>query len=67
MYPITCAYIFLIRERMARRSRSTWEEFAADNPELKISKDGILDRYYQPETLKCDLAREVFVFPDKCR
>ena len=63
---ITHAYFFLIRERMARTAVADWEQFAADNPELLKWKDGILGRYYQQETLKSELARSVFLFPDKC-
>ncbi|MFZ0955776.1 MAG: hypothetical protein WAN60_05500 [Candidatus Sulfotelmatobacter sp.] len=63
---ITCAYFFLIRERMARSGGAEWEEFAQQNPDLLIWKDGILSCYYQEVTLKSDLARTVFVFPDKC-
>jgi len=63
---ITWAYIFLIRERMARSGRTqTWEEFAKDNADLLTWKDGVLDRFYREETLRSDLAREIFVFPDK--
>lgn len=62
---ITCAYLFLIRERMARSPESNWEQFATANPELLAWRDGILNRYYHSETLKSDLARQVFVFPDK--
>jgi len=62
---VTFAYLFLIRERMALCSSAEWEEFAQTNPELLVWKNGILNRYYQPETLKSDLARSVFVFPDK--
>ena len=51
---------------MARSSASEWEQFAGDNPDLLIWKDGILTRYYQPATLQSDLARSVFLFPDKC-
>jgi hypothetical protein len=61
---ITCAYFFLIRERMARSEVTDWEEFARQNPDLLIWKDGILHRYYSERTLKSDLARSVFVFPD---
>jgi len=50
---------------MARRSASDWDEFAQDNPDLLIWKDGILSRYYSEGTLKSDLARTVFVFPDR--
>ena len=63
---ITYAYFFLIRERMARSSACDWEEFARDNSDLFIWKDGILTRYYHPATLQSDLARSIFVFPDKC-
>jgi hypothetical protein len=62
---ITWAYIFLIKERMARSGkRQGWDGFARDNPDLLAWKDGILSRYYLPETLASDLARGVFVFPD---
>jgi len=63
---ITCAHLFLIRERMAGCEGEGWEEFARLNPDLLIWKDGILTRYYCEGTLKSDLARAVFVLPDKC-
>ena len=63
---ITHAYFFLIRERMARSAAPTWEEFEHLNPDLLRWKDGVLTRYYQEATLKSDLARSVFVFPDRC-
>jgi hypothetical protein len=63
---ITCAYFFLIRERMARCVDVSWEEFAHRNADLLTWKDGILSRYYREGTLKSDLARSVFVLPDKC-
>jgi hypothetical protein len=62
---ITHAYFFLIRERMARSATSDWDEFASKNPDLLVGKDEILSRYYRPATLQSDLAREVFVFPDR--
>jgi hypothetical protein len=63
---ITCAYFFLIRERMARCEVASWEEFARRNPDLLVWKDGILSRYYRESTLKSDLARKAFILPDKC-
>jgi hypothetical protein len=63
---ITCAYFFLIRERMVRSECAEWEEFARHNSDLLIWKDGILGRYYREATLKSDLARAVFLFPDRC-
>jgi hypothetical protein len=62
---VTCAYFFLIRERMARCEGTDWEEFVRRNPDLLVWKNGILTRYYREATLQSDLAREVFVLPDK--
>lgn len=62
---ITCAYFFLIHERMARSSNMNWEEFARRNPDLFLWKGGVLDHYYAAGTLNSELARMVFVLPDK--
>lgn len=63
---ITWAYLLLIHERMEREgSGATWEEFAAHNPDLLTWKPSILDRYYRPETLGSEVARRVFVMPDR--
>jgi|ERR1700692_2065342 len=62
---ITCAYFFLIRERMVSSAGLGWEGFARRNPDLLVWKDGILTRYYREATLKSDIARNVFVLPDK--
>jgi hypothetical protein len=62
---ITYAYFFLIRERMARSAAVEWDEFARRNSDLLMSKNGILARYYQEATLQSDLARGLFLFPDK--
>lgn len=62
---ITFACFFLIHERMARCQGADWEEFATRNPDLLLWKSGILSRYYTEGTLKSDLARNVFVLPDK--
>jgi hypothetical protein len=62
---ITHAYFFLIRERMARGQSANWDEFARANPDLFVWKNGILARYYREETLQSELARAVFLFPDK--
>jgi hypothetical protein len=63
---ITHAYFFLIHERMARAPADNWDDFAGQNPDLLAWKDGILTRYYHQSTLQSDLARSVFLFPDKC-
>jgi len=62
---ITWAYVLLINERMSRSGqRQTWEQFSSANPDLFIWKPGLMNRYYTDETLKSDLAKSVFVFPD---
>ncbi len=63
---ITHAYFFLIRERMARTTATEWDEFARGNADLLLWEGGILSRYYEEATLRSDLARSVFLFPDKC-
>jgi hypothetical protein len=63
---ITWAFLFLIRERLARTGwRQTWTEFAAGNPDLLNWKDNALKKYYRGETLASDLARTTFLLPDK--
>lgn len=66
---ITCAYFFLIRARIATGNSRTWEDFASRNADLLVWKGGILTHYYAEDTLGTDLARKVFILPDKglCR
>jgi hypothetical protein len=61
---ITWAYLFLVNERMRTRSPgATWEQFAADSPDLLNWKPSILQRYYSEETLQSPLARATFLLP----
>jgi hypothetical protein len=63
---ITWALLLLIRERMVRaEGPQNWTEFAARNPDLLNWKDNVLQKYYRGETLASDLARRIFLFPDK--
>lgn len=63
---VTVAYVLLINERIERMGRGgTWEDFEAQNSDLFDRDRPILERYYKPETLKSDLARRIFVFPDR--
>ena len=63
---ITWAFLFLVHERIVRAGRrQTWPEFAADNYDLLEWNDSILKRYYRDDTLASDLAKRVFVFPDR--
>ena len=62
----TWAYLLLIQERMARAGYGeTWEEFEARNPDIFVCKPSVLDAYYREETLGSELARRVFVMPDR--
>ncbi len=69
---ITWAFLFLIRERLAlqssRRSgrEPSWDEFAAENPDLVNRKSNlILSDYYFDETLASELARKLFILPNR--
>ena len=63
---ITWALMFLIRERMARSETPlTWDEFSRNNADLLAWENRPLSRYYREETLASELARAVFIFPDK--
>jgi hypothetical protein len=64
---VTWAYILLIRERLARSGRKqTWAGFRSANTDLFNRKQDILKKYYKPETLQSELAKQTFVFPDRC-
>lgn len=62
---ITIAYLLLINERVDRTASLEWEQFAAQNADLLRWKPSVLDRYYSPEILSSDRAREIFVEPDR--
>jgi hypothetical protein len=63
---ITWAFLLLVRERLARgKSRQTWAEFASSNADLLRWDKNILKKYYRPETLTSELAKNVFLFPDR--
>lgn len=63
---VTWAFLFLIRERMARSgSNCNWEQFAAQNADLLSWENNILRRYYREGTLKSNLARSTFLLPDR--
>ena len=60
---ITCAYVVLVNQRMLQGE--TWEEFCERNPDVLTWRPSILDRYYRRETLESDLARRIFLLPDR--
>jgi hypothetical protein len=65
---ITCTFLVLINERMAQQpDHDTWEAFATYNADLLTDSRALLARYYLPDTLKSDLARRIFVMPDRSK
>ena len=64
---ITWSYLFLINERRERLGRNqNWQKFAEANADLFEWNDGgILARYYRPETLQSEFARQCFILPDR--
>jgi hypothetical protein len=63
---ITVAYFLLLHERMAEAvGDEAFDAFLGRCPELLGWKPSILDRYYEASTLGSDLARRVFVMPDR--
>jgi hypothetical protein len=63
---ITWAFIFLINERMASMTEeATWQEFAESNADLLDWQKSILKQYYRDETLQSELARRIFLLPDR--
>jgi hypothetical protein len=63
---VTWAFLLLIRARMARAGvQQTWTQFATSNGDLLKWKDSVLKKYYRDETLSSELARSIFLFPDR--
>lgn len=63
---ITWAFLLLIRERIARaNSHPSWDEFILNNADLLCWDNNILKKYYLPETLSSELAKRIFLFPDR--
>lgn len=69
---ITWAFLFLIRERLVEQTsgqggrQPTWDEFAAANQDLLNRKSiAILSDYYSDGTLTSELAKKVFILPNR--
>ena len=58
---ITLAYLGLIAERLANNAYGSWSEFIERNPDLLDPK--LLQRWYTPERLYSETARETFLLP----
>lgn len=63
---VTWAYLVLIQQRLEQGGRDlSWDVFARANEDLLARRPPILSRWYTDETLRSDLARRVFVLPDR--
>lgn len=62
---ITWAWLLLVAERAGRSRAADSERFVDEHPELLQKDPGLLERYYRAETLKSELARRVFLMPDR--
>jgi len=62
---ITFAYVILVNERMQRTPGVSWDEFCRLHPDLLSWHPSILECDYRPETLGSELARRVFLLPDR--
>lgn len=64
---VTWAFLILINERLhaagAGGKDLAWAEFASRNPDLMRWEDGALFQYYDPDVLKSEVARRIFVLP----
>ena len=59
---MTVAYVSLIQQRMFEHGHQNgWTAFSRLNPELLDKK--LLEKFYSPDQLSSDLARQVFVLP----
>jgi hypothetical protein len=64
---ITTACVLLINERIDRTATQDWPAFAAAHADLLTWKPSVLDRYYTPERLWSERARQTFLMPDRVR
>jgi hypothetical protein len=61
---ITYAFLLLILDRRSKRPGLSWQEFEEAHVELFAWEPSILERHYREETLRSELARSTFLFPD---
>lgn len=62
---VSWLYVFVIHERMAAGSPTTWEDFAESNPDLFTSWGAFVKRFYTSRALSSAMARRSFVLPDR--
>jgi hypothetical protein len=63
---VTWAHMLLVNERIGRSDAAgNWGQFSVANADLFDWKNSILLQYYSQQTLDSELARRVFVMPDR--
>jgi hypothetical protein len=62
---ITVAFLALIGERRAQEKHDSWREFKANNSDLLEKR--CLERWYDADYLRSDLARKTFCLPEPVR
>jgi hypothetical protein len=62
---ITVAFLSLIAEHRVAGQYADFQSFVRDNPELMDKS--ILERWYAPQKLFSDIARQTFVMPEAAR
>lgn len=63
---VTWLYLLLLNRRMEEMGRQVgWQQLLAASPDLAARPADLLGRHYRRETLDGDLARRVFVLPDR--
>ena len=62
---ITVAFLALIGERRVRAKHADWREFKANNSDLLDKR--CLERWYDADYLRSDLARKTFCLPEPRR
>lgn len=60
---ITVAFLSVIAERMTTQGCTDFAAFEAANPDVLTAR--LLQGWYRPERLRSELARRVFILPDR--
>ncbi len=73
---VTGFFMLMTAERMRSKSaqdddadlprNESWEEFCQRNPDLIGSSSTLLRAHYSPERLQSNIAKVLFVLPDRC-
>ena len=62
---ISWFFLLLIEQRRCKRNNGDWFAFRRDNNDLFSPGSKLISRYYSPELLDSDRARQSFMLPDR--